>query len=60
MTHIQPEETTQTQSPSQVNDLTITEQPTHPVPPVIPPNSSELALLIAFTMAMAVFAKAIK
>lgn len=63
MSHIQPEETTQIKRQSQVNDLTITEQPTDPVPPVIPPEvnpSSELALLVAFAMAMAVFAKAIK
>ena len=64
MSHIQPEQTTQSQS--QVNDLIITEQPTDLVSPVIPPEnvrvnaSSELALLVAFAMTMTVFAKAIK
>ncbi len=64
MSHIQPEQTTQSQS--QVNDLIITEQPTDLVSPVIQPEnvrvnaSSELALLVAFAMTMTVFAKAIK
>ena len=66
MTHSQQPTTHTTQSKSQVNDSIITAQPVNPVTPVIQPenvrvgSSSELALLVAFGMVMAVFAANIK
>ncbi|MDJ0659483.1 MAG: hypothetical protein QNJ42_08325 [Crocosphaera sp.] len=66
MSHLKPEEKIQPQNQSQVTNITITGQPTDSVPPVIEPEnvrvnaSSELALLVAFAMVMAVFAKVIK